>query len=289
MRDWKRLVQEHLAESRIPRAAREDVVAELAAHLEETYENALSSGLQGTEATARTLQEVDDWRALRKNICRAKCKEGSMSPPTKMVWLPTIAVLFAIGVVLLLLDRAAFLQRLIWIACMALLLCATASERKHLNLRTTSLWLPGFVSLTAASLLMFAEEIALTHDPSFYFTDLSLQPSHLILRLPGLFYAIWLLVQVPCGALGAVLSRRGGGTPVARVVAGAFPAIVMFGLCAVAIPVSALFERNSYVLHHPGGLALAVFIWAGAPAIALFMGAGPFLREPSPGEMQPQR
>lgn len=272
--DWEEIVGDRL---HLPASARE-AIPEIAAHLEETYADALAEGLTGAVAIEFTLQQVDDWRELRESICRAKCKEAPMNPRTKTLWLPAIAILFAGGLALLLLDRAAILQRFIWIACMALLLCAAASERNHLNLRTTSLWLPGFVSLTAASLLMFAEEIVFVHDSSFYFTDLSLRPSHLILGLPGLFYAIWLLIQVPCGALGAFLSRSGGGTRVARIAAGAFPAIVMFGLCAVAIPVSALFERNSHVLQHPAGVALAVLIWAGAPAIALLMGAAPFLR-----------
>jgi hypothetical protein len=272
--NWNEIVRERL---RLPSSAQE-AIPEIAAHLEEAYDDAVAEGLTAPAAIEMTLQQIGDWRALRNSICRAKCKELPMNPRTKTLWLPAIAILFAAGLVLLLLDPAAFLQRLTWIACMALLLCATASERNHLNLRTTSLWLPGFVSLTAASLLMFAEEIAFSHDPSFYFTDLSLRPNHLIFGLPGLFYAMWLLIQVPCGALGAVLSRRGGGTRAARVVAGAFPAIVMFGLCAVAIPVSALFERDSYVRHHPASVALAVCVWAGVPAIALLMGAAPFLR-----------
>jgi hypothetical protein len=104
----------------------------------------------------------------------------------------------------------------------------------------------------------------------------------LISGLPFWFYIGWLLAQVACGALGASLSRRSGGTHIARIVAGAFPAIVMFGLCAIVIPVSALFERNAHVLWHPGLVALGVLIWAAVPAVALLLGAAPFLKEVTP-------
>ena len=42
MPDWKKLVREHIASSALPAASREEVVRELAAHLEEAYEAALS-------------------------------------------------------------------------------------------------------------------------------------------------------------------------------------------------------------------------------------------------------
>jgi len=209
--DWMQLVRERLAASR---SCGHEVVAELAAHLEEVYEEALARGSSETEAMRIALQQVDDWQALSTEISRTKSEEDSMNYQsmndqsmndqsmndqstnrqsmnfqsmhcrTKAVWLPAIAVLFGIGLLLLFLDRAAVLQRLSFAACMALLLCAVASEANRLNLRTSSLWLPGFVSLTAASLLMFAEEIVLAHDPSFYFTDISMRPSHLISGLP---------------------------------------------------------------------------------------------------------
>ena len=149
-----------------------------------------------------------------------------------------------------------------------------------MNHRTKSLWLPGLVSLTAASLFLYAEEIALVHDRSFYFTDLSLKTRYLISGVPGWFYFTWLLVQVLCGALGAFISRRGGGTRAARVIAGAFPAIVMFAICTIVIPISAIFEHNSFALRHPSALVFGSLIWAGAPALALLLGAAPFLKEP---------
>ena len=205
---------------------------------------------------------------------------AAMNHRTKTVLLPAIAVLFAVGLLLLFLDRAAILQRVIWTACMALLLWAAASEANRLNMRTRVVWLPGFISLIVASLFLFAEEIVLAHDSSFYFTDISLRPGHLISGLPRWFYILWLFAQVVCGALGAFLSRRSGGTRVARVVAGTFPALVMFLLCGLVIPISAFFfEHNTFALNHPSRLALGILIWAAVPAVAMLLGAAPFLKE----------
>src|SRR5580704_18642670 len=289
--DWMQLVRERLAASR---SCHQDVVAELAAHLEEVYEDARTGTSSDAEAMRIAFAQVDDWQALAAEIARTKSEEDSMNRPsmkhqsmnfqsmshrTKTVWLPAIAVLFGVGLLLLFVDRAAVLQRLSFIACMALLLCAVASEANRMNLRTSSLWLPGFVSLTAASLLMFAEEIRLARDPSFYLTEVSLRPGHLISGLPRWFYILWLLGQVLCGALGALLSRRGGGARATRVVAGAFPALVMFLLCGLVIPVSAIFEHNTIAASHPSRLALGIVIWAAVPAVALLLGAAPFLKE----------
>jgi len=276
--NWTELVRERLA---LPCA--EDVLSELASHLEEVYTDTCARGTSDTEAIRIALEQVDDWQTLAGDIARTKSEVESMNKETmnhrtKTMLLPAIAILFCIGLALLFVDHAAILPRVVWFACIALLLYAAASEPNRLNLRTKSLWLPGFVSLTAASALMFAEEFFLVHDPSFYFTDTSLRPSHLISGLPRWFYIVWLLVQLPCGALGAYLSRRSGGPRGARIVAGAFPALTMFFLCTLLIPINAFFEHNSFAFS-TSLLAFSVLIWAAIPAVALLLGAAPFLKE----------
>ena len=200
-----------------------------------------------------------------------------MNSITKRYLLPAMAILFPIGLVLVFLDRAAVVQRLIWIVEMALLLCAAAYEGNRLNQRTRSVWLPGFVSLTSASLFLFAEEMVMAHDSSFYFTNMSLRPDHVSSGLP--FYFAWLGAQALCGAAAAYLSRRAGGSIRVRVLAAAFPAIVMFALWTLVIPVSALAEHNKFLWSHPLVYLLGVFVWVVPPAIALVAGAGPFLKE----------
>ena len=290
--DWKEIVRQRLP---LPSSAQE-AIPEIAAHLEETYDDALAEGLTAPAAIKFTLQQVEDWRALRKSICRAKSKEGPMNPRTKTLWLPALAVLFAAGLALVLLDRAAVLQRLIWIACMAMFLGTAASEANRLNQRTRSFWLPGFVSLNAAILFVFAADIV--YDPFLFFTEVSLHPQHLLSwnsGSPRLFYLVWLFAQAGFGALGALFSARLGGSRTARIAAGAlpaiviaFPSIVIVGSYAVLVPMTSRISSEAFTPPLAAYVASAMLVWIAAPAVAVLAGALPFLRESNPSEVQPQ-
>jgi hypothetical protein len=215
--DWKKLVRDRLNRCSAP-AQPAEIVAELSAHLEETYEAARAQGLTEAAALELTMQEVADWRTLAADIRRAKFNEDNM------------------------------------------------------NHRTRSLWLPALASLFASSLFLFA------------LTEISLQP-RLLARLNSgtgrWVYAVWLIGQIAFGALGAFLSRRVGGSSMARVVAATFPAIVMLASCVIVIPVSALMQHNDFIFHNPGRLWWGAFLWAVVPAVTLLLGAAPFLQEPS--------
>ncbi len=294
--DWNTIVRERMKSPSSQCNLDEDVIAELAAHLEETYENAQSRGLNATAALEATLQEValqeiNDWRVLAANIHRAQSEEHSMNQQrTRKLWLPALASITLTAVLLVVFDRIhaspltvglghlAMMLQLAWFAAMPLL-GQTKPEEALMNQRTRTIWLPGFVTLTAASLFLFAEEFALMHVPSFYSTDMTLRNQHLGFGVPFWLYSAWLLAQALCGALGAFLSRRGGGTRRARIVASAFPALMMFCLLGLVVPISAVFEHNAYVLSHPSGVAMGILIWAGGPGVALLLGAAPFLKE----------
>ena len=215
--DWREKVRKRLETRGLPPAQREQIISELATHLEETYEAARSQGLTETEAVKFPLQEAGDWNVLSKNIYRA-------------------------------------------------------AKEQPMNHRAKSLWLPSLASFAAASLFLLV------------LTQISMQPQFLVRLNSGLgrsFYIEWLCAQLLFGALGAFLSRRAGGTRTARIVAGTFPAIVLFGLWAFWIPASALLEHNAFVLRHPLYYALGIFVWVVPPGIALLLGTAPFLRQPN--------
>jgi len=217
MHNWRQKVRERLDSYSLHPGNREEIILELAAHLEETYEDALTHGLTEAEAVHRALLEGADWHVLAGNIRHAQ------------------------------------------------------SEEQPMNHRTKSLWLPGLASFAAASLFLLV------------LTQVSLRPQFLVRLNSGLgrsLYIGWLFAQILFGALGAFLSRRAGGTRTARIVAGEFPAMVMFGLWALVIPISAFAERNTFVLQHPLYYALGIFPWVVLPGIALLLGAAPFLKEP---------
>lgn len=268
MPDFKRLVSEQLSDLDLPPDAKDQVIAELAGHLEDS---------EGTQVATEI-----SWRTLKSTIERAKCEGETVNHQTKTVWLPGIAILFPIGLVLLFLDRAFLAQQIIWWTCMAMLLCAARSERNRLNARTRSIWLPGLISLTAASLSLLAAELVLPQYSAYFFTNGLLRSDTVVLRPSLWFYSAWLLTQVLWGGLGAFLSRRAEGTVRARIVAATFPAIVMFALWTLVIPLSALVEHNTFLWSHPQYYLLGVFFLVVPPAIALIAGATPFLQDSKP-------
>lgn len=209
---WIALVREHLHPLHLPANDQEEVVAELAAHLEDLYEEKLGQGISEREAAEDVVNEVVRWRSLATRIQRAKLKEGIM------------------------------------------------------NDRTKHLWLPGLVSLTLAMILL-APLIAISMQPRF----LGRSPLEMVL-LP------WLAVLPLCGASGAYLSRRGGGSPRARLVAGLFPTIALLTLGSILVVTRLL------TFAHPewwyGSVALAVGIIF--PSASLLIGAAPFLKAAKP-------
>src|SRR5271166_2332018 len=134
MPDWKQLVRERMDSRVLPSGCREEVIGELAAHLEETFNLGHSRGLSEQEALDRALQEVDDWDVLAKEIRRAKSEEDSMNQQrTRKLWLPALASITFTAVLLVVFDRIhmsplavglghlAMMLQLAWFAGMPLL------------------------------------------------------------------------------------------------------------------------------------------------------------------------
>ena len=98
MPDWKQLVRKQMATLELPPDTKEDVIAELALHLEELSENARASGLTNSDATSLALKEVQNWRVLSAEISRARSKEQLMNFRTKSLWLPAMAGILGAGI-----------------------------------------------------------------------------------------------------------------------------------------------------------------------------------------------
>jgi hypothetical protein len=113
MPDWKQIIREHLEMLGLPPGECEDVVTELAAHLEETYADTCCRGLAPSAALEQSLQEVDNWRVLAKNIRRAKAQEDPMNRRTKTFWIPGLASLLSASLLMTLLQRIGVRPRLL--------------------------------------------------------------------------------------------------------------------------------------------------------------------------------
>jgi hypothetical protein len=86
--DWQKLVRRRLSGLALDSAEKEEVQAELAAHLEESYESLRTKGLPEQAAMRQTLAQVADWQDLRRRIQTARTKENIMNDRVRQLWLP---------------------------------------------------------------------------------------------------------------------------------------------------------------------------------------------------------
>jgi hypothetical protein len=93
MPDWQKLVRRRLSGLALEAAEREDICAELAAHLDETCEELRGQGMTEEEAERRTLSQVEDWQKLSRLIQTARTKENVMTNRVKQFWLPSLLTL----------------------------------------------------------------------------------------------------------------------------------------------------------------------------------------------------
>jgi hypothetical protein len=88
-------------------------------------------------------------------------------------------------------------------------------------------------------------------------------------------YLPWLISLPLCGAVGAYFSCRAGGGRAARLVAGLFPWIALFGLIGFLTVIGRIVPFQHQWIRFVTGLLLVSV----PPGIALFLGAVPFLKE----------
>jgi hypothetical protein len=94
MPDWEALVRERLAGLSLDGEEMREVIAELAGHLEETFEQLRRQGLSEETAVERALSQVENWRSLRRRIQIARRKGSTMTNRVKQWWLPGFVALF---------------------------------------------------------------------------------------------------------------------------------------------------------------------------------------------------
>jgi len=102
MPDWKEVVRENLGPAGLPPSAEEDVIAELATHLEELCEHEQTRGRSELEAEKWVLANIR-WQKLAREIRAAKREEESMKNRKRTLLLPTFAnlLLLTLGILAL--------------------------------------------------------------------------------------------------------------------------------------------------------------------------------------------
>jgi len=101
MPNWQEHVRQRLSGLALDAAEKDEVLAELAAHLEESYEVFRKRGLPEQEALQRTLAQVADWQDLQRKILIARRREQPMQKRVHQLWFPglltmTLSVIFLI-------------------------------------------------------------------------------------------------------------------------------------------------------------------------------------------------
>ncbi len=117
MPDWQELVRERLSGRGL--TSDQQVVSELAAHLEDLYEEERVRGVNETDANRRALDEVADWRRLSRKIRHSKQEEGQMNDRTRSLWIPGLASLTGAMGILMLMNRIGIEPRIFWYGSMA--------------------------------------------------------------------------------------------------------------------------------------------------------------------------
>jgi len=152
-------------------------------------------------------------------------------------------------------------------------------EEEVMNTRTKQLWLPGFVSLGSAMIVWAILETTALHGNGGLLTSITNQlSSDPMDQLALAIYLPWVILLPCCGAAGAYLSQRGGGSRLARMTSGLLPSIVLVGLFILILPLEFLYCHTPFVIHHPFYVLARALSWVSIPTVALLLGAMPFLR-----------
>ena len=104
MPDWQELVRQRLSGLALDPAEKDEIRAELAAHLEDAYESMLRDGINDSEAAKRTLCLANDWQDLQRKITLARSGKHTMTNRVTQLWLPGLAAFVLSGGILALMQ-----------------------------------------------------------------------------------------------------------------------------------------------------------------------------------------
>jgi hypothetical protein len=112
MHDWTQFVRQRLAGLSLDAAVKAEVHAELAAHLEESYQAFRAQGLSERRAVQRTLRQVTDWPDLQHRITIAKNGGPPLQKRLHHLWIPGLLTFGLSTIFLIILRQFQFQPRL---------------------------------------------------------------------------------------------------------------------------------------------------------------------------------
>lgn len=213
MRDWQSLVRDHLGPASKTQIESEQIADELAAHLQEHYDNLRAQGVVEEKAYELTCTRVGSWEQLRRGIVSAQ-REETMIDRVRQIWIPTLVTLWLAGGALAILIWSGA-QPLLWHAGEVyvpwlLFLPLAGGTGAYLSRRSKANGWPAYVSGLSPALAWAIVFFLVT--PVAFFVNPSVAPGFKIssilamlvswVVLPGIALAIGVVVQ------GRIKSRR---------------------------------------------------------------------------------
>jgi hypothetical protein len=113
MPDWGAWVRERVGSLNLPRVTEDEIVRELAAHLEDLAEEQIAGGMDESAAFEPALDRAS-WRGLAKNIERVKRKEEVMNRRSKQIWFPGLVTLSLSMVCMMILQQSSAQPQMPW-------------------------------------------------------------------------------------------------------------------------------------------------------------------------------
>ena len=269
MPDWQELVRQRMQPP--PAAQTDEVIQELSTHLEETYNDLVACGHAPQAAFERTLQEVDDWDVLCRQISRTRGRRNPMNDRIKRLWLLVAVAWLGASMSVMVVQRPDRIQPslilfyLPWLAALPFVCAAAAyleqranptNDRiKGLSLSLTVTWLGTILSLVVL--------------------DRADHPSLVLRRpIPVTFPSPWLATLILVGAAGACLAQRAGAPRKTRLLVATSPALLLGILMLLLLPWSMAVAGYHWALIF---FAIDAENCAVVPGLALLLGALPFL------------
>jgi hypothetical protein len=262
MPDWNDLVREHMKTLDLPVHLKEEVFAELSAHLED------AAGDAPDQQNARQPGHAQ-WRRLSLAIQRAKRQEGPINDRIKRFWLLTAVTWLTASLLVIVLQRPDLPLRYLtffylpWLAALPLVCAAGAYFAQPADLvsdRTKRLWLSVTVTWLGASVSLMV----------LRWMD---HPNLVLSRpVPVTFSVPWLATLLLVGAAGAYLAQRADAPRKTRLLVSASPTLFMGIMMLLLLP-------WRLADGHPWALiwfAQDVESFVVVPGLVLLLGALPF-------------
>jgi hypothetical protein len=268
MPDWDNLVREHMKALDLPVPLKEEVFAELRAHLEDATADTPD------RQTARQVPTHAQWKRLSLAIQRAKRQEALMNDRIKRLWLLMAVVWLTATLSVRALQRPDLPLRYLirfylpWLAALPLACAAGAYfayRADPVNDRVKRLWFSVSVTWLGASLSLMVERWA--DHPT------------LVLRrpVPVWFPVPWLATLVLVGAAGAYLAQRADAPRKTRLLVATSPALLLGVVMLLLLPWYFADRYPWSLIFFASDVESSVVV----PGLALLLGTLPFLRQRS--------